>query len=95
VLEEVSPRVFRGDKLALKGRVKMGPEPVVMGRVRVVLTAPGGDGEAVVRVLGYATTGPDGRFDAKVTVPPEMGLGNWEVIAEFVGDARRSPSHSR
>ncbi len=92
-LEAVSARVFRGDKLSVQGVVVTeGGNPVVGGRVRINLVDPGRD--AIVRVLGNTRTDEAGTFAASVTVPTEVELGTWEVIAEFVGNAQLAPSRS-
>ena len=92
LLDRVSARVFRGDKVEMTGRVLEGEEPVVGGQVRINLMDP--EKSEILDVLGHATTGPTGHFVASVTMPMNVQLGTWEVVAEFIGTAKHAPSHS-
>jgi hypothetical protein len=44
--------------------------------------------------LGSTTTGPDGRFDAQVLLPVELGAGSYELRVRTPGDARHLPARS-
>ena len=44
--------------------------------------------------LGSTTTGPDGRFDAQVLLPVELGAGSDELRVRTPGDARPLPARS-
>lgn len=44
--------------------------------------------------LGATTTGPDGRFEARVLLPVELGAGSYELRVRTPGDSRHLPSRS-
>ena len=91
-LAQVSARVFRGDKLSLRGTVSSDGKPIAGGRVRINLMDT--NKSEILRVLGNARTDEDGIFVTAVSVPLDVELGTWEVVAEFAGNARYAPSHS-
>jgi len=91
-LEQVSALVYRGDKLAVRGYVLGEDGPVVGGSVRIALMA--GNVEGIARVLGSVRTGVGGLFEVEVSIPADVSLGQWEVLAEFIGNQTHAPSHS-
>lgn len=44
--------------------------------------------------LGSTATGPDGRFEARVLLPVELGAGSYELRVRTPGDARHLPARS-
>ena len=92
VIEHVSARVFRGDKLRVRGRVEGEDGPVSGGEVRVDLMDR--VRKRLIRVLGHVRTDPGGTFDVRLPIPLELDLGTWEVVAIYAGDARRASAVS-
>ncbi len=82
--------VFRGDAVRITGQVAtLRGAPVLAGTVQVLL-ASGPDKEAIA-LLATATLAA-GRFAVDVAIPPRQSPGNYEIIAEYVGDGVYAPS---
>lgn len=81
-------RVLRGRTLDLRGVVRDAQGAGLVGmRVDVYVLVAG-----VERRLGATVTGPDGRFEASVTVPQDLALGHHALRVRAAGDARHAPS---
>ncbi len=82
-LDAMSSRVFRGEKLRVRGRVQTATGPVVGGVVRIGFI--NADHTVILQVLGTVLTDAEGQFDTALTVPFSMPVGAWEIAAEFQG----------
>lgn len=92
-VDHISARVYRGDKLVVRGVVESDGDVVEDGRVRIHLMDR--DQRRIIRVLGTASVASDGTFRAAVPMPMDIDLGTWEIIAEYGGDSEHASSHSR
>jgi len=82
--------VYRGDAVHVTGRVATARgAPITAGAVQILLTT-GGGGQAVA-LLGTASVA-DGRFAVDVAIPPAQSPGQYELVAEYLGDGVHAPS---
>lgn len=83
--------VFRGDAFHVSGAVVAvrGGAPIAQGTVQILLTR--GPDKQAVALLGTATIA-GGRYAVDVAIPPRQVPGNYEIVAEYVGDGTFAPS---
>ncbi len=74
----------RGGVVELKGRVEAGGEPCLFSRVDVSLR----DGAGVETWLGALPTDEDGTLEGRVTVPFDIDVGDYQVVARTPGTGR-------
>ena len=92
-LDAIDARVYRGEKIAVRGRVSdIDGNAIAAGRVRINLMDL--ERQTIVRVLGNTETDNDGRFRHAVPMPMDIDLGAWEIVAEYIGDRDHGPSAS-
>lgn len=84
--------VTRGDGLTVSGEVTAGAAPVDGGVVQILLVEPG-SGRAV-SLLGTAAV-RGGRYEGEVRIPAEQGVGDYELVVEFLGHEGFGPSVGR
>jgi Transglutaminase-like superfamily len=75
---------LRGGAVHLKGSVEAGGEPCVFSRVDVSLR----DGAGLETWLGAFPTDESGNLDGRVTVPFDIDVGDYQVIARTPGTGR-------
>ncbi|MCC7537786.1 MAG: transglutaminase domain-containing protein [Deltaproteobacteria bacterium] len=94
-VRSIGSEVFRGRMLRVTGNVR-GPQDAadVLGGLRIEISLVDEHGSNV-RLLGVTTTGPDGSFAADATVPPELPVGDYTILAATPGDERRRPAQSQ
>lgn len=71
----------RGELLRVEGRVGIGQAPCSFGRVDLAWRRRG----ATDHELGSVATDRDGRFRGQVNLPPELELGEGEIVARSIG----------
>ncbi|RAL21694.1 hypothetical protein DL240_12635 [Lujinxingia litoralis] len=76
-ITDATGEVFRGQPLAVRGRVVAGE----VGRVEVLLVPVGARAFERAVSLGQAEVSAEGGFDGEWIVPPQVGLGRWELKA--------------
>lgn len=84
--------VFRGRELEVTGRAEGGGVGVVGLRVEVFLRAPATDREWL---LGVTVTNEQGRFRALFGVPPDLAVGDYELVVRTPGDPTWGPAIAR
>lgn len=90
----VGSEVFRGRGLHVTGNVRSTDGATAgLGGLRVEVSLVDEHGTRV-RLLGVTTTGPDGAFAAEATVPPELPVGDYTILAATPGDERRRAAQS-
>ena len=82
--------IRRGTPLAVTGRVDADGEACQYARVDIALRT--GDGKLVA--IGAVPADEKGRFNGAVTVPLELDVGDYEVVASTPGDSRCGPGVS-
>lgn len=84
---------YRGEALPfdVAGRLDAEGAPVAGVKVQVYLLADGGDPRPVGRAVA---TGPDGRFRARVTLPPTLVLGQYRLIVASEASSAFLPARS-
>jgi hypothetical protein len=88
------PLVYRGDPMAVMGRVS-GPDggrPRAGGKVQVVLRSMK-DG-TTLGLLGVGLTDSRGLWSAEIMLPRRWPPGSYDLRAEFLGDRELAPSVS-
>ena len=86
--------IFRGDKVSLRGSVlttATKPAPV-SGAVQLLLTSH--DGTPIAQ-LGVVPLRSDGSFETVLPVPEGQAPGQYQLVAEYLGEGRFAPSASR
>ena len=81
--------VFRGDAFRVSGEVSAARGGTPGGTVQILLTR--GPERQAVALLGTATIA-NGRYVVEVAIPPRQVPGNYEIVAEYVGDGTFAPS---
>ncbi|MBM4362734.1 MAG: hypothetical protein FJ104_08640 [Deltaproteobacteria bacterium] len=76
----------------MSGRVTARGEACAAVRVDLFLTDPGGTGERLP--LGVLVTGPEGRYDGAVVVPPRAAARDHVVRARTPGGPSCGPGES-
>ncbi len=85
--------VRRGADLTVRGRlVDDRGAPIGMSEVQVYIGAIGATDQSSAQPLGRVFTGPDGRFEATVTIPREHAIGRWSVFLVYPGDEDYKPA---
>lgn len=85
--------VYRGDPLAVSGQVMDARgRPVTDGTLQILLLF-GADRQAVA-LLATALLDADGRYTAEVRVPEQQPPGDYEIVAEFMGNSAHAPAVS-
>jgi hypothetical protein len=84
--------VLRGHELAVRGRVHDDDGRGVEGMRIEVSLASAARTERLL--LGVVTSGPDGRYQQSFEVPPDLAVGDYELVAVTPGDAMHSPAKS-
>jgi len=93
VLTTSAASVYRGEPFVVSGTVRTsGGKPIEGGLVRIQLMDMGL--HSVVVTLGHIRTDAAGAFKTTVTISTRVSPGQWQVIAEFLGDGVYGPSHS-
>ncbi|RMH45138.1 MAG: hypothetical protein D6689_00645 [Deltaproteobacteria bacterium] len=93
-VDESPPDAFRGEPIAVRGRlVDADGLGIAGGRVDIYLAPAGRGGDGATRI-GRAVTGPDGTYRAHVRVPADLPLGDYEIYAATPGDATYAPALS-
>jgi transglutaminase-like putative cysteine protease len=82
--------IKRGTPLAVTGRVDADGEACQYARVDIALRS--NDGKLVA--IGAVPADENGRFNGAVTVPLELDVGDYEVVASTPGDSRCGPGVS-
>ncbi len=91
---EVSAAGFRGEAIAVTGRLVQTSGAGVGGqRVDIYLAPQGYDGDYAL-LVGHTLSLDDGTFDAKVKLPRDLELGDYEVYAASSGDDAFRPALS-
>lgn len=81
--------VFRGDAVHVSGQVATARGgPIASGTVQILLTTAAGE---AVALLGTASVAAGG-FAVDVAIPPGQSPGQYEIVAEFLGDGVHAPS---
>lgn len=97
-LAAASPSATRGETLVATGTVR-GRDGVAVGPgfVQLLLIPRGGavSGGAVPWLLGAGPVAVDGVWRVRATLPPAIPLGDWELVAEFPGNATHAPAVGR
>lgn len=94
VLDPTPTRVFRGDALRVSGRLIDASGVPAAGRLVDVHIGPR-DRSALsepIERLGGATTDDEGRFEATLTLPSLLPLGEWGLYVSFAGDDEVGPA---
>lgn len=89
-LEASDTLVFRGDRVLVRGSVSTTRGGVVPAGTVQVLLARGPD-KVAVALLGTASI-DNGRFAVEVLIPARQSPGQYEIIAEYLGDGVHAPS---
>jgi hypothetical protein len=91
---DVAPQAFRGEATEVTGRL-VGPAGggVAGQKVDIYLAPSGYEGE-FAQLVGHTLSRPDGTFRARVALPAEIELGDYEVYAATPGDDTYRPSVS-
>jgi len=82
--------IRRGTPLAVTGRVDADGEACQYARVDIALRSS--DGKLVA--IGAVPADENGRFNGAVTVPLELDVGDYEIVASTPGDSRCGPGVS-
>jgi hypothetical protein len=85
---------FRGESVRVGGTVTDGDGRPLAGVPVNVYLAPAGRGGDDARLLADTVTGPDGQWQAEITIPADMSLGKHEVFASTPGDHKHQPALS-
>jgi len=85
-----SKEIRRGAPLSVSGRVDADGEACQYARVDVALRS--NDGK--LTAIGAVPADENGRFNGAVTVPLELDVGDYEVVASTPGDSRCGPGVS-
>ncbi|WP_428262315.1 transglutaminase domain-containing protein [Haliangium sp.] len=93
VLTQVDREGFRGESIAVAGRLSSAGEGVGGQRVDIYL-APVGAAGAGATLVGRTVSEPDGGFSAYVQIPSELAPQDYEVYVTTPGDSRYAPGLS-
>lgn len=85
---------FRGDALVATGRVEdLGGEPASHGTVQIII-ARASAALKPIRLLATGAVNDAGNYSINVSMPLDQAPGNYEIRAQFMGNARLNPSTS-
>ncbi|MEM9696723.1 MAG: transglutaminase-like domain-containing protein, partial [Myxococcota bacterium] len=83
-LDSIDKDIFRGLPMRLTGSALSRGQPCKGLRIDIVLTV---DGEMAQRRLGSLSTDATGRFRGEVVVPPDIAVGDQELVLETAGNS--------
>jgi hypothetical protein len=89
-LEVTTRAAFRGERVAVAGKITSADGNAGNLPVEIYLDGPGG----ALRV-GSAVTDGDGSWHAEIEVPRDLEVGDHRVVARTPGDGTRRPATSR
>lgn len=90
-LELVEQKARRGDAFGVRGRVRADGQECGFSRVDVGLRSPDGQTTHVQSL----PTDEEGEFESKVTIPPTLEVGKYEVVVSTPGTALCGPGRAR
>src|SRR5690606_18934134 len=91
-IDSIDRDIFRGLPVRITGTARSEGQPCAHLRVDVLLAV---EGEAAERRLGSLSTDERGVYDGAVVVPPDIPIGDHELVVATAGDARCGAGEAR
>ncbi len=84
--------VYRGDRLTVSGRVQTVDGQPAQGTILILLTDR--TSGTNLGLLGTTSTQADGSYQTRLVFPQGQALGDYDVIAQFMGSHQFAPARS-
>jgi hypothetical protein len=94
-VSEASSVGYRGESIEVKGTLTDGDGVALAGQRVDIFVAPAGNDGNDALLIGHGISKADGSYSAKVTLPAELDLTDYEVFAATPGNDKYQPSVSQ